>query len=277
MDSVKNIGYIINESREPVKEYKVISDSNKKIIAEGYLQTELSKKNRNQRIYGTKSIKSEVEGKRIKELLSTGNMKGQDGHPSDPSLSVQQAINPLLVSVKYLDIWMDGDNVASRFCGTNNNLGQAFNDDLADGELPSFSLRALGSVSNRGGDCYVENVRIVTWDRVYYPSHEKAYTTKILSESAQFDPYNNYAQLESVKSDKGVLIPITNASMTNFIKSESANIKSVMETFDTLFDSYRVLDGGRTVQMVTNEGSILMITLEDYVQNQIMKYCSDIY
>lgn len=275
MNPLDNIGYMISEAKQPVEEYRIISDKGGKIIAEGFLQTELNKKNRNGRIYGTPGIKKEVEGARMRELVKTGNLKGHDGHPSDPSLAVQQTIDPKLTSVKYIDVWMDGDNVASRFCGTNTEYGKAFNEDLADGELPSFSLRALGSVSNRGGAAYVENVKIVTWDRVYYPSHEKAYTTRIVSEAAGIDPYDQYMQLESVKNDKGILIPITNSSMINFIKQESANIKAVMESFDTLFSSYQVLDNGKTFQMVTNEGSILMITLEDYVQNQIMDYCTN--
>lgn len=274
MDSMTNIGYMICEARQPVEEFKVVSDKGGKIIAEGYVQTELNNKNRNGRIYGTAGIKKEVEGSRMRELVRTGNLKGHDGHPSDPSLSVQQTIDPKLVSVKYIDVWMEGDNVAARFCGTNNEYGKAFNEDLAEGELPSYSLRALGSVSNRGGACYVENVKIVTWDRVYYPSHEKAYTTRIVSESAGIDMHDRYMQLESVKNDKGILIPITNQSMISFVKQESANIKSVLENFDTLFSNYQIIDGGRAIQMVTNEGAIMVIKLENYVQNQIMDYCN---
>lgn len=274
-NALSNIGYVFLEGKQPVEEYKIVSDKGGKIIAEGFLQTELNKRNRNGRTYGVPGIKKEVEGPRIRELAKTGNLKGQDGHPSDTSMAVQQTINPLLVSVKYLDVWMDGDNVASRFCGTNNELGNAFNQDLSEGELPSFSLRALGSVSNRGGEVYVENVKIVTWDRVYYPSHEKAYTTRIVSEAAGIDAYDHYMQLESVKNDKGILIPITNDSMVSFIKQESGNIKSVMESMDNIFTSYQVLDHGKTLQMVTNEGTIFMITLENYVQNQIMDYCAN--
>lgn len=273
MNPISNIGYMICEAKQPVEEYKVISDKGGKVIAEGYLQTELNKKNRNGRIYGVPGIKKEVEGPRLRELIKTGNLKGHDGHPSDPSMAVQQTIDPKLVSVKFIDVWMEDENVASRFCGTNNELGRAYNQDLLDGELPSYSLRALGSVSNRGGACYVENVKIVTWDRVYYPSHEKAYTTKIITESAGVNSTDPYMQLESVKNDKGILIPITTDSMVSFIKQESANIKSVLESFDTLFTNIQVIDNGKAVQMVTNEGSVMVITLENYVQNQIMDYC----
>lgn len=273
MNPLDNIGYVISEAKQPVEEYKVISDKGGKIIAQGYLQTELDKKNRNGRIYGIPGIKKEVEGPRLKELMSTGNLKGEDGHPSDPSLAVQQTINPKVTCVKYLDVWMDGDNVAAKFCGTNTQYGKAFNEDLMEGELPAYSLRALGSVTMRNGICYVEGTKIVTWDRVYYPSHEKAYTTKILSEAAGLSQYDHYMQLESVTSDKGVLIPITNQSMISFVKQESANIKAIMESFDTLFQSMQIIDNGRSIQMVTNEGAIMVITLENYVQNQIMDYC----
>lgn len=115
-------------------------------------------------------MKPEVEGDRIqKELIPTGNMRGHDGHPSSTELSIQSVINPMLCSVKYKKIWIEGNEIHANFCGTNNEHGKAFNEDLLDGDRPSFSLRALGSVDReRNGKCYVRNIRIITWDRVIF-------------------------------------------------------------------------------------------------------------
>lgn len=271
-DKIIDLGHIIMESAQRVEEHRIVGESNGKIIAEGYLQTELSKKNRNGRIYGVPGIKKEVEGPRIKELKTTGNLKGENGHPSDNSLAVQQTINPDKVCVKYLDVWMDGDNVASRYCGTNNDRGEAFDKDLACGELPSFSLRCLGSLSQRGGLIYVENPRIVTWDRVYYPSHEKAYTTKIVGEAS--DNREKFHQEATSLTESGIIVPITTDSMRNFIKHESANVHNIMNSFDTLLESLQIVEDGRYAQIVTKQGQTLIINLENYVQNQIMDYCS---
>lgn len=278
-DKTINIGYVITEAVEEVKDQKIVGEHGNKIVAEGYLQTELNKKNRNGRIYGMKWIPQEVNGPRLTELKKTGNLKGENGHPSDPSISVQQTINPDKVCVKFLDVWMEGDNIKSKYCGSNTDRGEWFNEDLACGEFPSFSLRCLGSVAQRGGAIYVENGKIVTWDRVYYPSHEKAYTTKILSEggtleNGRIDSRIAYNREGMVITESGILTPITTDSMRNFIKHESANIRNIMNSFDTLLESMSIVENGTYAQITTKGGDLLMIRLENFVQNQIMDYCS---
>ena len=274
MAEPRRIAHIIHEATEEVKEMKVIGEKNNKPVAEGYLQTDLNDKNRNGRIYGTTQIKKEVEGDRIqKELIPTGNMKGHDGHPSDPNMAVQQTIDPKLCSVKYLKIWMEGDNVKAHFTGTNNHLGKAFNEDLLDGELPSFSLRAIGSVANKGGAVYVENVRVVTWDRVYYPSHKKAYTTKLLSEATGIVGIEESVDLYN-KNGSGILIPVTTDDIRNYIKHESQDIHRIIESFDIFFDSMTLVEGGTSVQMVTKEGDVIIAPLGGYIKDEMMRYCS---
>lgn len=274
MAEPRRIAHIIHEATEEVKEMKVIGEKNNKPVGEGYLQTDLNDKNRNGRIYGTTQIKKEVEGDRIqKELIPTGNMKGHDGHPSDPNMAVQQTIDPKLCSVKYLKIWMEGDNVKAHFTGTNNHLGKAFNEDLLDGELPSFSLRAIGSVANKGGAVYVENVRVVTWDRVYYPSHKKAYTTKLLSEATGIVGIEESTDLYN-KNGNGILIPVTTDDIRNYIKHESQDIHRIIESFDIFFDSMTLVEGGTSVQMVTKEGDVIIAPLGGYIKDEMMRYCS---
>ena len=274
MAEPRKIAHIIHEATEEVKEMKVIGEKNNKPVAEGYLQTDLNDKNRNGRMYGTTQIKKEVEGDRIqKELIPTRNMKGHDGHPSDPNMAVQQTIDPKLCSVKYLKIWMEGDNVKAHFTGTNNHLGKAFNEDLLDGELPSFSLRAIGSVANKGGAVYVENVRVVTWDRVYYPSHKKAYTTKLLSEATGIVGIEESVDLYN-KNGSGILIPVTTDDIRNYIKHESQDIHRIIESFDIFFDSMTLVEGGTSVQMVTKEGDVIIAPLGGYIKDEMMRYCS---
>lgn len=276
MSEKRQIAHIIHESTEEVKEMKMVGEKNNKPVAEGYLQTDLEEKNRNGRIYGTKQIKKEVESDRIQnELIATGNMKGHDGHPSDPNMAVQQTIDPKLCSVKYLKIWMEGPNVKANFTGTNNHLGQAFCQDLLDGEKPSFSLRAIGSVVNKGGAVYVENTRIVTWDRVYYPSHKRAYTTRLLTEAtglskaavdSSVDLYN--------RNGSGILLPITTDDIRQYIKEESQEIHKIIESFDVFFDTMTLIENGTSVQMVTKEGDVMIVPLGGYIKDEMMRYCS---
>lgn len=266
----KAIGYVISEGYAEPTEVEIIEDKeSNRVIAEGILQ-DAECDNRNGRFYERSELAPEVSGPRIKELLSTGNMKGEDGHPQSAELVRQQTIDPVMVCVKYLNIWMDGNDVKARFKGTNNDRGQFFDNDLRDGELPSFSLRALGTIENRGGHAYVKNTKIITWDRVYYPSHKRAYTTGIVQESAS----TSSNKMVYTESDDGLLIPITNESVMNYIKTESANIKTILNNFDTLYNQISLIENNTKVQLVSKTGDIFVVGLENYIQNEIMDYAS---
>lgn len=277
------IGNIILESSHEVPEVTIIAEKNNKVTGTGIIQT-IGDENRNGRIYELKDMKPEVEGDRIqKELIPTGNMRGHDGHPSSTELSVQSVINPILCSVKYKKIWIEGNEIHANFCGTNNEHGKAFNEDLLDGDRPSFSLRALGSVDReRNGKCYVRNIRIITWDRVIFPSHKRAYTQGLVTsknesavlESAGYD-MSQYDKFNGTKAlNEGVILPIVNQQVVDYIKQESANVKNILNTFDTLYESAIICGNGKQVQLnlSDNRGKIL-VNLEQYIQDEIMNYC----
>lgn len=277
------IGNIILESSQEVPEVTIIAEKNNKVVGTGIIQT-LGDENRNGRIYEIKDMKPEVEGDRIqKELIPTGNMRGHDGHPSSTELSIQSVINPLLCSVKYKKIWIEGNEIHANFCGTNNEHGKAFNADLMDGDKPSFSLRALGSVDReRNGKCYVRNIRIITWDRVIFPSHKRAYMQGLVTsknESAVLESvgYNNdaYEMTNGRRAlTEGVVIPVINQQVVDYIKQESANVKSIINTFETLYESAIICGNGKQVQLNLADGSgKIVVNLEQYIQDEIMRYC----
>lgn len=265
------IGNIILESAFDAKEVTIISDRGGRIEATGIIQT-LGDENRNGRIYEEKDMKPEIYSDRIqKELIPTGNMLGHDGHPSSSELSVQSVIDPKITSVRYTKIWLEGTEIHANYKGTNNELGKAFSADLAEGYKPSFSLRALGSVDRgKNGKCYVRNIRIITWDRVIYPSHKRAYTSGIINKN---DKLNEQAMITESAAINGILIPVMNEQVVSYIKNESANLKSVINTFETLYESAIICNGGKNVQLSLKEGGKILINLEQYIQDEIMNYC----
>ena len=95
--------------------------------------------------------------------------------------------------------------------------------------------------------------------------------TKIVSESANVAGTN----VALKPNDPGLIIPITNQSVINYIKQESTNLKNVLESFELLYNSIDVVDNGRKVQLIDENGSILVINLESHIQNEIMNYCYD--
>ena len=275
------IGSIILEAATVNVDAKVISEVNGKVEATGIIQ-DADTENRNGRIYETKDLKPEVEGDRIqKELIPTGNMVGEWGHPCNQELQRQSVIDPKCTCVRFTKIWMEGADVHANFKGCNTDFGKAFNSDLLEGVKPSFSLRALGSVDRaRNGKCYVRNLRIITWDSVIFPSHKRAYTTGLViptNESVSWA--NTYAgNQQSVTNsqtvlENGLIIPIVNQQVVDYIKEESANVKSILRTFDTLYESAIIVGDGRQVQLTLVGGEKVLVNLEQYIANEIRDYC----
>ena len=267
MPNIMPIGYVILEGAPiQVPEAKVISENNKRVIGEGVIQ-EAEEENRNGRCYLHNDLYREIQCPRTMELLSTGNMLSENGHPMDSSMIRQQTIDPNNTVARFLKIWMDGNKVMAHFKGTNNSKGEEFDQDLREGILPSWSLRALGSLTNKGGRNIVENLRVITWDRVIYPSHPGAYTTRLVTESA----INDLADINRI-NENGKLIPITDDGVLSYIKHESANIKSLINQIDFMYESVSIVKGNQ-VRLVAKNGDTFMVNLENHIANEIQNYC----
>lgn len=265
----KTLGYVILEGAPlEIPEAHVISENGKRVVGEGIIQT-AEEENRNGRCYLHNDLLREIGCARTKELLSTGNMLSENGHPMDTSMIRQQTIDPNNTVARFLKIWMDGNNVMAHFKGTNNAKGEEFDQDLREGIKPSWSLRALGSLNNLNGRNVVENLRVITWDRVIYPSHPHAYTTKLVTES--------YTGKSDTINTNGLLIPVTNESVMSYIKSESANIKSLLSQIDFMYETATLVDRGSRVQLVSKEGDIFVVNLEAHIQNEIQNYCVSLF
>lgn len=269
-----NIGYIICESSYDDCEFEIKDEMNNRVIAEGVLQ-EADAINRNKRCYAREDLAREICAPRQRELIRTGNMYGEAGHPMSTELRRQATIDPTNIQVMYTKFWMDGNLVKGRFMGALNELGDEFDRSLRFGCKPSFSLRALGSIENRNGKAYVKNLKFITYDRVIYPSHVKAYTTKVLSESAaDFLEDNNKSDTELiVKEGFQLVAPINNQSVTDYILQESGNLKTIIQNFDTFYESVQVSDDCKQVTLIDKNYDRIVIPLERHIQNEIMDFC----
>ena len=260
------IGYVEINNLTVDNMLELVSDNKRRVLAAGTVQ-EAEVDNRNGRCYSLSELVREINCDRTRELLEHRQMNGEYGHPLDDSVIRQQTIDPKNVCVEFRKFWVEGNLIKAQFQGTNNNYGEYFDQDLRDGKKPAFSLRALGTLENIGGHNMVKNLKFITYDSVIYPSHKKAYTEQIITESAvskdAFDSVN----------DKGKIIPITNEQVISYIKQESANIKSILSQFDTLYESMKLVNRNRDVQLVTKEGAIFVINLENYIQDEIRDYC----
>lgn len=277
-----NIGYIVCEASNSEVEFQIKEEYKDRVIAEGVIQ-EAEQENRNKRCYSREDLYKEIHSARTRELIATGNFKGEAGHPSSKDLTRQAKIDPQLEQVLYTKLWMDGDLVKAHFMGTNNVLGESFDKDLRMGQKPSFSLRALGSIENRGGKAYVKNLKIITYDRVYYPSHQKAYTSRIISEGAEFlqenylfktpDIVKELGNVQEVEEGYQIVTPISNKTVVDYIIQESGNLNTIIQNFDTIYESIKLSEDCKEITLVTKDYETIVLPLEKHVKNEIMNFC----
>lgn len=275
----RRIGSIILEGAATVED-TVISDikpsgsGKSRVIGEGTLQ-DMDVENRNHRIYAKADLSPEINGPRMTELIKAKEMKGELGHPLSDDLVRQQTIDPKLTCVLFTKIWIEGNRVKGQFKGTNNAYGDEFDADLRDGCKPAFSLRALGAIENVNGKAYVKGIKIITYDRVIYPSHKVAYTEKIVSESAIDGTPVHENGIIVPKNDPGRIITLKDSDARTVIdrlQKESANLDKIVSTFDGIMDQITLVNES-TVMMTNAYGDKYYINLETHIDNLISDFC----
>ena len=167
----ENIGYVVIETATTISDIqpaKIIREDKRsnRVIAQGTLQ-EANEKNRNGRFYDSRDLFPQLTAPRTVELLRTGNLRAENGHPLSKELVRQQTIDPEKTVAIFLKLWTEGNFVKATFQGTNDARGEEFNKDLLCGFSPSWSLRALGTIQNTGRGAEVKGIKVITWDRVH--------------------------------------------------------------------------------------------------------------
>lgn len=276
----KQIAWVIHEeSTDPeLSKPKNIRKVGNHIEADNILQ-EANEVNRNTRFYDDKDLFPAILPEtcpRTKELLLTGTLRAESGHPESKDLSRQQKIEKKNCSAIFLKMWREGNFLCSTYRGTNNELGKELEQDLLDGYLQAWSMRALGSVVNTARGAEVKNIKYITHDEVIYPSHPRAYTrgikTSIKESTSKEDILNE--DINYIKNNKGILIPIVNSDVINYIKSSSNNLKTIRESFDIFYDNIILLENGHQIQLTDNSGNIFIVECENFIRNEIMDYCN---
>lgn len=284
----RRFGYILNESAAAVSEVEIL-EKGPRVTAKGVVQTG-NETNRNGRLYRTEDLVREINAPRQRELLQTKNMLGEAGHPMTTDLMRQQTIDPKCTCVRFLEFWNEGDDIYSKFKGTNNELGKAFDLDLREGVLPAFSYRALGTVEEGARGSVVTNLKMITYDYVIYPSHPGAYTVGLISESAMLESSlykSNVARLvprDKIDGTKSFVAAFTNEQVVerirqmnecgavDYIKDKSHNFSLMKEAFDiTKAANIDLRADGKIIVSEAGIGTIVM-DIDDYVMKEILAY-----
>lgn len=283
MPTCVNIGHVILEDSYIPQDAKIIGNKHGKLIGEACLQ-EAEEENRNGRWYLTEDLIREQNCARTKELLAAGYMLGEAGHPTDSSIVRQQTIDPKETAVRYMKFWMDGPKWMANFTGTNNSYGEAVCRDLQEGCKPAFSMRSLGTLQQLNGHNTVRDLKYITHDFVIFPSHPGAYTTKLVTESANggssaktfstFFEASVYSKRNAKAKNESAIIPIYNEDVINYIKQESANLNSIIEQFEIFYESIELAPRKNAVILTSKNGDKFYVNLETYIKNDIEDFCS---
>lgn len=266
MPNDNTIGYVILEGLDVEPNGKIIDKSkNGKVVGFATFQ-EAERENRNGRTYLASDLLREIQCPRTKELLKSNTFYSEWCHPQGDMIR-QQTIDPKCAVARILSLEMNGNLVQGTFTPINTPLGMGFNAELLEGVLPAWSLRALGSLEVIKGRNVVTNLKMVTYDCVVYPSHDVAYTQRIVSESAGFT--KNTRTLK----EGGEIIPIMNHEIINYIKNESANVSRILDQVDVFYESATLQ--GDHVRLVAKNGDVFMVNLENYIQDEIYNYCAN--
>lgn len=272
----ETIGHMICEtaSSEP-REAKILTmNSKNRAVIEAILQ-DADVKNRNGRFYAMDELFPALQHKRIQELLTTRNLFGEAGHPISNDLARMQTICNTNMSHLITKLWTDRNYVKAIVEASPTRTGEDFhNCVMADCKM-AFSLRALGSVKNTSRGAEVQNLKIITWDWVIYPSHQSAYQTNVITSATESAALTESC-IDMRVNDKGIFRSINNDEVINYIKGNSKNLKSVLETFEVFYKSIELLPNKRQVKIVSESGESYIINLENHIKNNVMDWCCSI-
>lgn len=273
--SVDNIGKYNGKSAKKVKEH------GGHVVMEAVIQS-ADTQNRNRRIYPREDLFKELSSPRTMELLKTGNMKGENGHPTSTDLTRQQKIDPNNTAIVFTKFWTEDNLVLANYYADFNSIGDDLDRQIRNGQIPSFSLRALGNIVAGKKGTEVRGTKLITYDRVIYPSHPEAYTRGFVYESTIIDNELFRCQ-EGSKiildiNDKGLIIPISESAM-DYIKTESSYYKELLES-----DSIQVGNNNKIsmykdpytkssyIRLKDDNNNKIQLALEDYIFDEVMKY-----
>jgi hypothetical protein len=214
----QTIAYIFNEAAVMNEhEFKNIQVKPNGIVSFEAVLQEANLPNRNNRIYPKTVLEAGIKSDFIQEKLRTNSLLGESNHPSSPDMQRQMNIDMNNASHVIKSLYWDKQDpnllmgvVETASTTTDKNLAGLIRDN---GMVSSFSMRGMGDVKrdSKTGKMVVNNpLKIITWDNVHYPSHQKAYQKSL---------------------HDGVTHRITTESLAAYAASNSSDFQQLNENF----------------------------------------------
>lgn len=225
---------IMEESMEPSKplNLNVTDTPNQFYVNFVTVLQEFNAQNRNRRTYNKEPMWESLHLPHIQELMRKNTWYGESGHPMSDDTKRILTIDPKLTCHNIKRIWLQGNLLYGEIETLDDGMyGTQFTKNILQGQEPAFSLRALAQLVKcaDGSSIVRTKSHVVTYDRVILPSHEKAYRDENI---AVKKIYKNVAlEGNSIYGDER-LVPVHEASLTDYIMEESTNVHIMSDIMD---------------------------------------------
>lgn len=209
--------------------------------------------NRNRRLWKAEQVRQMANDRPVQELIEKGSFVGEAGHPvpMDGKVTLERilTIDPLRCSHRIISLsWPKADElhgVVETLDEGPGSPGDRFFRNIIQGIIPAFSLRSLVPQRKEadGSTTVIGPGRMVTYDRVYLPSHQEAYMdveipVKQIITKSKFD--------------------VVMESYCDFVTSHSDKVRRVVDDLSPAMESACIDTKTNMVSIPTAEGRIFV-------------------
>lgn len=233
------------------------------------------RRNRNKRVYLEHFMKPSFDSPHLAELIAAGSWMGEAGHPMTDDPKRIMTIDPKLVSHKISKFWFENQGVFGHIQTLVSKYGKEMTALILQGMEPAFSLRAMAPMKNdpRGGKIQNGKAFIITYDWVFYPSHDDAYRDKRTGiKLMQTDIKANGNVMESAGMD----MVVTESAIMDFVKDKSKNIQVVSSMWEIATEGM-TLTQDMNWAILKNQGDKIYVSVDDQIKHQVRNYMKSIY
>ena len=253
-------GFIVSEEFT-ASTPSILADENRSIVFEAILR-EAEAPNRNKRIYGKDVLSEALNNPTVREKIANKCFYGEAAHPLSTDIKRQSYIDQSNISHIVTSVKWEGNILKGIVETAQTSIGNDMKGLIRQGSKVSFSMRALGNVIKQEGQYnrVYGPLMIVAYDWVTIPSHDKAYMTKIISES--YNGYNNGTLNES-------MISFRMSDLAEYVAREDERINAICESLGfNMYDDYSNVDIDRYNKLMSiKEGNE---TLKIYLKNSVV-------
>ncbi len=222
-------------------------------------------RNRNRRLWKLEQIRTMAAQSNVTELMRMGSFVGENGHPVPDSAPVTLerivTIDPNNTSHRVLSLDFKGQELHGVVETLDEGVGSPgyrFMRNIQQGIIPAFSLRSL--VPQRKNPDGTTDVlgpgRMICYDRVYLPSHTKAYMDVDI-------PVKNIVT-------KGRFETVME-SFTDYVMGHSDKIRGIIDDLDPVMESVSI-DKNGIASIHTKEMGRIFVKPENKYQREMADF-----